>query len=74
MLTFTDGEKFDTSGPLRKEKRKDGWYIIGEGKLIPVKDEVEADGYLKTSKIVSIIKKSPNPQKEFFNQLNKILK
>ncbi len=43
ILKFTDGESFDTSGPLRKEERYDGWYVLGEGKLIPVKDEAEAD-------------------------------
>ena len=40
-LKFSDGEEFDTSGPLRVEKRNDGWYIIGEGKLIPVRSETD---------------------------------
>jgi hypothetical protein len=48
MLRFTDGESFDTSGPIRKEERYDGWYVIGEGKLIPVKDSKEADELIKT--------------------------
>lgn len=55
ILKFTDGESFDTSGPLRKEERYDGWYVLGEGKLIPVKDEAEADrliDYLKFGKRV----------------------
>ena len=43
ILKFTDGEVFDTSGQLRKEERYDGWYVIGEGKLIPVNGEKEAD-------------------------------
>jgi hypothetical protein len=43
ILRFTDGESFDTSGPIRKEERYDGWYVIGDGKLIPVKDSEEAD-------------------------------
>lgn len=73
MLKFTDGENFDTSGPLRKEERKDGWYVIGEGKLIPVKDEAEADGYLKTEERVKVIKSSPNPKQEFYNQIRNIL-
>lgn len=47
-LKFSDGEEFDTSGPLRKEERRDGWYVIGEGKLIPVKDENEADKLINT--------------------------
>lgn len=40
-LRFSDGEEFDTSGSLRVEKRKDGFYVIGEGKLIPVRSEID---------------------------------
>lgn len=43
ILRFTDGESFDTSGPIRKEERYDGWYVLGDGKMIPVKDEEEAN-------------------------------
>jgi hypothetical protein len=43
ILRFTDGGVFDTSGPLRKEHRYDGWYVLGEGKLIPARDENEAE-------------------------------
>jgi hypothetical protein len=43
ILKFSDGESFDTSGPVRKEERYDGWYVLGQGLLIPVKDEQEAD-------------------------------
>ena len=43
ILRFTDGESFDTSGPIRKEERYDGWYVLGDGKMIPVRDEEEAD-------------------------------
>ena len=35
-LTFTDGEIFDLSGPLRIEERYDGWYVLGNNKMIPV--------------------------------------
>ena len=45
-LRFSDDEEFDLSGPLRKEHRIDGWYVLGENKLIPVKDEQEADEYI----------------------------
>jgi hypothetical protein len=45
-LKFSDGEEFDLSGPLRKEHRKDGWYVLGENMLIPVKNEQEADEYI----------------------------
>ena len=45
-LKFSDGEEFDLSGSIRKECRKDGWYVLGENKLIPVRDEQEADEYI----------------------------
>ena len=45
-LKFSDGEEFDLSGSFRKECRLDGWYVLGENMLIPVKDEQEADEYL----------------------------
>ena len=45
-LKFSDGEEFDLSGSLRKEHRIDGWYVLGENIMIPVKDETEADEYI----------------------------
>jgi hypothetical protein len=45
-LKFSDGEEFDLSGSYRKECRKDGWYILGENRMIPVNDEKEADEYI----------------------------
>ena len=50
ILRFSDGEEFDTSGPIRKEERRDGWYVIGGGQLIPVRDEEEADRLLEKSR------------------------
>ena len=38
-LTFTDGETFDLSGPLRLEERYDGWYVLGNNKMIPVSSQ-----------------------------------
>jgi hypothetical protein len=49
-LRFSDGEEFDTSGPIRKEERYDGWYVLGDGKLIPVRDEEEADQVVEKSR------------------------
>jgi hypothetical protein len=49
-LKFSDGMEFDTSGELRKEWRHDGWYVVGNGMLIPVKDETEADEFIKKRK------------------------
>ncbi len=41
-LRFNDGMSFDTSGPLRISVRRDGMYVVGEGMLVPVRDEREA--------------------------------
>ena len=40
-IRFNDGMSFDTGGPLRLQKRRDGWYVVGEGMLIPVADSKE---------------------------------
>jgi hypothetical protein len=40
-LSFSDGIEIDTSGELRLLELYDGWYVVGEGRLIPVKDEEE---------------------------------
>ena len=39
LLTFTDGESFDLSGPLRLEERYDGWYVLGNNRMIPVSSQ-----------------------------------
>ena len=45
-LKFSDGVEFDTSGPLRPEQRHDGWYVVGQGMLIPVDSEEDALKYI----------------------------
>jgi hypothetical protein len=40
-LKFSDGIEFDLSGPLRIEKRTDGFYVVGQGTLCPVETELE---------------------------------
>jgi hypothetical protein len=47
MIKFSDGLNIDTSGPMRKWQGPDGWYVIGQGFLIPCKDEQEADWTLQ---------------------------
>ena len=42
-LKFTDGVKVDTSGPFRKIKLSDGWFVVGDDTMIPAIDESEAD-------------------------------
>ena len=51
-LKFTDGEEFNLSGELRTEERYDGWYVLGENRMIPVQDE--EDGLLTIEKIYSL--------------------
>lgn len=41
QLKFSDGMVIHTHGELRCIEFSDGWYIIGEGKLIPVTSEKE---------------------------------
>ncbi len=46
-LRFTDGVEFDVSGPLRVEHRRDGWYVVGNGTLIPVDSAEEGDALIR---------------------------
>ena len=39
QLKFSDG--MIIHGPLRTVEFSDGWYVVGEGKLIPVRNEEE---------------------------------
>jgi hypothetical protein len=41
-LNFSDGVSIETSGKLRVLHLKDGYYVVGEGNLIPVDDWPEA--------------------------------
>jgi hypothetical protein len=49
ILRFDDGIEIDTSGEFRLLELYDGWYVVGEGRLIPVKDDEEG------VKIISIL-------------------
>jgi hypothetical protein len=42
ILKFSDGITVDTSGPIRTLQLPDGWYVIGQGYLIPVESEKAA--------------------------------
>ena len=50
ILKFSDGEEFDTSVELQLTLRGDGWYVIGNGLLIPVRDLDEGRKELKRQK------------------------
>jgi hypothetical protein len=57
-LTFTDGESFDLSGPLRLEERYDGWYVLGNNKMIPVSSQDAGRKLIdeEIAKVIQIIK------------------
>jgi hypothetical protein len=42
-LKFNDGMQFDTSGPLRVERRSDGYYVVGEGMMFAVETREEGE-------------------------------
>jgi len=52
ILKFSDGEEFDVSGILRVEERKDGWYVIGGGMLVPVDDKEDGEMYIKRLNVI----------------------
>lgn len=47
VLKFSDGVQIDTSGPIRSLHLADGWYVVGNGYLVPVKDEAHAKLVIK---------------------------
>jgi len=57
-LTFTDGESFDLSGPLRLEERYDGWYVLGNNRMVPVSSQDEGIRLIdkEIAKVIQIIK------------------
>ena len=57
-LTFTDGESFDLSGPLRLEERYDGWYVLGNNRMIPVASQDAGIRLIdeEIAKVIQIIK------------------
>ncbi len=46
-IMFSDGVTVKTDGPLRPFRLKDGWYVVGEGMLIPVDSREEALEWIK---------------------------
>lgn len=51
QLKFSDGMIIHTHGPLRVIEFSDGWYTVGEGKLIPVKSRQEGEEILLQMKV-----------------------
>jgi len=42
-MEFSDGVSFNMDGPLRVERRRDGYYVVGQGMLCAVDSAI--DGY-----------------------------
>lgn len=61
-LTFTDGVSFDTSGPLRIERRRDGLYVVGDGLLCPVQDAEAGRVLLRELRTERTITKIEEPE------------
>lgn len=49
-LKFSDGMEFDLSGPLRVELRVDGYYVLGENKMMAVNSLKEGIELIKNWK------------------------
>ena len=49
-LKFSDGEEFDLGGSLRVEEQNDGWYVLGENRMIPVASQSEGLKLIETLK------------------------
>lgn len=47
MLKFSDGMEFNTEGELRLECRSDGWYVVGQGMLMPVDSRQEGEEVIR---------------------------
>ena len=50
MLRFNDGMVFDTRGELRIVEEKDGFYVVGEGWLIPVSNKKTGEEMIRSMK------------------------
>ena len=46
-LRFTDGVRFNTDGPYRIERRRDGDDVVGHGMLMPVATYAEGQAVIK---------------------------
>jgi hypothetical protein len=47
-LRFSDGMVIHTDGPLRVIRKKDGYYVVGEGMCCPVDSREDGDNFIKS--------------------------
>lgn len=47
IYKLPDGTEINLSDQIHKEKRSDGWYIIGNDQEVKVKDEERADWFIE---------------------------
>lgn len=48
MLRFNDGVTINTAGELRLHVEHDGWYVVGRGMCIPVRDASHGRAVIST--------------------------
>lgn len=63
ILRFSDGVTLNMGGKLRIECHSDGWYVLGNGMSIPVKNRVEGQKMIANMEANSAVHK--------LNKLNK---
>ena len=49
--TRNDADTFVTSGPLRVEAHGDNYYVLGQGKMVQVRDRDEGLNFIEVSKL-----------------------
>jgi hypothetical protein len=47
MVKFSDGVKVHTQGPLKVIKLPNGYYVVGQGMLIPVNDRADGEQMIR---------------------------
>lgn len=48
MLRFNDGVTINTAGEIRLHVEHDGWYVVGRGMCIPVRDASHGRAVIST--------------------------
>lgn len=49
-MEFSDGVSFNMDGPLRVERRRDGYYVVGQGMLCAVDSAIEGYKWIREMK------------------------
>tara|TARA_R100000008_G_scaffold86732_1_gene81198 strand:- start:3534 stop:3719 length:186 start_codon:yes stop_codon:yes gene_type:complete len=55
-IKFDDGIEFDTACDYHLTRRNDGWYVVGNGLLCPVKDTDEGRQVIAEMRSINLLK------------------